>query len=90
MELKGMKRLMVTEPWEIRRSTGVNVAVGEEERPLVISNADRALPFLMALILIAVLESITEMVTRTPRGSRSVGVQDPAGVVQSGVPLALV
>ncbi len=85
-----MKRLMVTEPWEIRRSTGVNVAVGEEERPLVISNAKRALPFLMALILTAVFESITEMVTRTPRGSRSVGGQDPAGVVQSGVPLALV
>ena len=68
----------------------VDVAVGEEERPLVISNAKRALPFLMALILTAVFESITEMVTRTPRGSRSVGGQDPAGVVQSGVPLALV
>jgi hypothetical protein len=35
--LKGMKRLMVTEPWEMRRSTGVSVAEGEEERPLSIS-----------------------------------------------------
>ncbi len=68
----------------------MSVAEGEEERPLLISWALRAEPVFKALILTAVLESITEMVTRTPRGSRSVEVQDPAGVVQSGVPLALV
>ena len=79
-----MKRLMVTEPWEMRRSTGVSEGGGAEERPLVISWALRAEPVFKALILTAVLESITEMVTRTPRGRRSVGFVGDQVPVHSG------
>ena len=66
--LNGMKRLMVTEPWEIRRSISVKVAGGEEERPLVICRSVKGVPALIAAIFSAVLESITDIVTSTPRG----------------------
>ena len=59
---------MVTEPWEMRRSTGDNVAEGEEERPLDISWAERGELPLIAAIFSAVLESRTVTVTKTPSG----------------------
>ena len=68
----------------MRRSTSESVAGGEEERPLVISWVLRAEPFFKALTFMAVLESSTERVTRTPRGRRSVGAQVD---VHAGVPV---
>ena len=80
--LKGMKRLMVTEPWEMRRSTVVKLDGGEEERPLLICRSVKGVPAFIAAIFSAVLESRTEMVTRTPSGRRSWGgqVEDQPGV----------
>ncbi len=65
-----MKRLMVTEPWEIRRWMSFEVVPLPDAalRPAVISASDKEELLLMAAIFSAVLESITERVTRTPRG----------------------
>ena len=63
-----MKRLMVTEPWEISCSAAERLLGGGLLKPLSISEMVKADLPLIAAIFSAVLESITDMVTKTPRG----------------------
>ena len=61
---------MVTEPWEIRRWMSLEVVPlpAAAFRPALMSVSDKEELLLMAAIFSAVLESMTERVTRTPRG----------------------
>lgn len=61
---------MVTEPWEIRRWMSLEVVPlpSAALSPALMSASDKEELLLIAAIFSAVLESITERVTRTPSG----------------------